>query len=105
MDLRLDDKVVLVTGGSRGIGKAIATECAQSGAKVMITARKREELEKAVVDMPGEAAIFAGNVGSPDDAHECVAATLDRFGRLDVLVNNAATNPYFGPLIDADLPR
>jgi NAD(P)-dependent dehydrogenase (short-subunit alcohol dehydrogenase family) len=105
MDVRLDGRVALVTGGSRGIGLAIAQELAASGARVMISSRKAEVLEAAAATMAGEAAWFAANAGDPDDAAACVAATVERFGSVDVLVNNAATNPYMGKTIDIDRPR
>ena len=105
MEIRLDGKVALVTGASKGIGKAIAAEYAASGARVMLSSRKEEGLKEAASEMKGEVEIFAANAGDPDQAEACIAATLDRLGGLDILVNNAATNPYMGPVIDADLPR
>jgi NAD(P)-dependent dehydrogenase (short-subunit alcohol dehydrogenase family) len=105
MDLRLDGKVALVTGGSRGIGRAIAAALAESGAAVMISSRKAAALEEAAADLPGQVGWFAANAGDPEAAAACVAATVDRFGALDILVNNAATNPYLGPLIDIDQAR
>jgi NAD(P)-dependent dehydrogenase (short-subunit alcohol dehydrogenase family) len=104
MDLRLDGKTAVVTGGSRGIGKAIAAAFAAAGAQVMITARKAETLQQAAAEIGG-VAWFAAHAGEPDGADACVRETLKRFGRLDILVNNAATNPYAGPLIDVDVPR
>jgi NAD(P)-dependent dehydrogenase (short-subunit alcohol dehydrogenase family) len=105
MDVRLDDRVALITGGSRGIGLAIAQEYARSGARVMISSRKADVLEAAVATIDGDAAWFAANAGDPAEADACVAATMERFGRVDVLVNNAATNPYMGKTIDIDRPR
>jgi NAD(P)-dependent dehydrogenase (short-subunit alcohol dehydrogenase family) len=105
MDLRLDGRVAIVTGGSRGIGKGIARAYAEAGARVMITSRKAEDLERAAAEIGAGVAWHAANAGDPEAAAACVEATLERFGRLDVLVNNAATNPYAGPLIDVDLPR
>jgi NAD(P)-dependent dehydrogenase (short-subunit alcohol dehydrogenase family) len=105
MDLRLDGKVALVTGASKGIGLAIATTFAESGAKVMLSSRKQEALEKAAAGIDGDVAVYAANAGEPDQAEACVAATIERFGGLDILVNNAAANPYMGPAIDIDLSR
>ena len=105
MDVRLDGRVALITGGSRGIGLAIAQEMAASGARVMISSRKADGLEAAVATLDGEGAWFAANAGDPSDAAACVAATVERFGAVDILVNNAATNPYMGKTIDIDRPR
>jgi NAD(P)-dependent dehydrogenase (short-subunit alcohol dehydrogenase family) len=105
MELRLDGKVALVTGASKGIGKAIAAEFAASGASVMISSRKPEALESAAAEMKGEVAWHAANAGRPDEAEAAIDATIERFGALDILVNNAATNPYMGPAIDIDLGR
>ena len=103
--LSLRGRTALVTGGSRGIGKAIAESFARAGANVMISSRKAEELEAAAADIGHGAKWCAANVGRPEDAEAAVDATLAAFGALDVLVNNAATNPYAGPTIDIDLPR
>jgi NAD(P)-dependent dehydrogenase (short-subunit alcohol dehydrogenase family) len=105
MELRLDGKVALVTGGSRGIGKAIAAAYAAAGARVMISSRKEDALKEAASTMAGEVEWYAANAGDEDQAAACVAATVERLGGLDILVNNAATNPYMGPLIDIDRGR
>ena len=105
MELRLDGKAAVVTGGSRGIGLGIARAYAEAGAGVMITSRKADALAEAAASIGGDVAWHAGNVGDPEAAEACVEATLARFGRLDVLVNNAAANPYAGPTIDVDLAR
>jgi NAD(P)-dependent dehydrogenase (short-subunit alcohol dehydrogenase family) len=105
VEIRFDGQVALVTGSSRGIGLAIASELAASGARVMLSSRKAEALEAAAAGIDGEVAWFAANAGEPEQAEACIAATMDRFGAVDLLVNNAATNPYMGPTIDIDLPR
>jgi len=105
MELRLDGKVAIVTGGSRGIGKSIAQTFVAAGAQVMITSRKAEACEAAVKEI-GEGAHFeAGHIGKEEDMHRVVEATLDRLGRIDILINNAATNPYAGPIIEIDRAR
>jgi NAD(P)-dependent dehydrogenase (short-subunit alcohol dehydrogenase family) len=100
MDLRLDGKVAIVTGGSRGIGKAIAAAFVASGAAVMIASRKQPSLEAAAAEIGGDVAWQVANAGNPEDATATVAATLERFGRLDILVNNAGTSPHLGPLME-----
>jgi NAD(P)-dependent dehydrogenase (short-subunit alcohol dehydrogenase family) len=103
--LGLTGKVALVTGASKGIGAAIARIYAEHGAAVMLSSRKIDALEATAATIDGDTAVFAANVGRPDEAQACVAATIERFGGLDILVNNAAANPYYGPTIDIDLPR
>ena len=102
---RIDGKVALVTGGSRGIGLGIARAFVAAGAQVMITGRKEPSLEEAAREIGGKIAFRAGHAGRPEDIEATVAETVERFGRVDILVNNAATNPYAGPTIDVDLPR
>jgi len=109
MEIRLDGKVALVTGASRGIGAAIASAFAEAGASVMLSSRKVDALRSAAdaIAPTGGARleVFAANAGDPDAAEACVAATVERLGGLDILVNNAATNPYMGRMIEIDLPR
>jgi NAD(P)-dependent dehydrogenase (short-subunit alcohol dehydrogenase family) len=105
MQVSMEGKVALVTGGSRGIGKAIAATLAASGAKVMITSRKLDALQAAAAEMAGDVEVYAGNAGDPEVARACVSATIERFGGLDVLVNNAATNPYYGATLGVDEGR
>jgi NAD(P)-dependent dehydrogenase (short-subunit alcohol dehydrogenase family) len=104
-DLDLSGKVALVTGASKGIGAAIAKALGEHGASVMLSSRKIEALEEAAKGIDGDTAVFAANAGRPEEAAACVAATIERFGGLDILVNNAATNPYYGPTVEIDLPR
>jgi NAD(P)-dependent dehydrogenase (short-subunit alcohol dehydrogenase family) len=103
--LDLTGKVALVTGASKGIGAAIARIYAEHGASVMLSSRKIEALEATAATIEGDTAVFAANAGRPEQAQAAVAATITRFGGLDILVNNAAANPYYGPAIDIDLPR
>ena len=105
MELRLDNKVAIVTGGSRGIGKAIATVMAAAGAQVMIVSRKADACEAAAAEIGNGCAWMAGNVGDPELPVAVCAAAVEQFGKIDILVNNAATNPYAGPMIDVDLAR
>jgi NAD(P)-dependent dehydrogenase (short-subunit alcohol dehydrogenase family) len=102
MQVSLGGKVALVTGGSRGIGKAIAQGFVDAGASVMISSRKQDRLDAAAAEIGGDVATFAANAGDVDAARACVEATIERFGRLDVLVNNAATNPYYGATLGVD---
>lgn len=105
MELSLAGKVALVTGASRGIGKAIAQAFAGAGASVLLSSRKQGALEAAAADIGGDIEVVAANAGDPEQAATAVARCVERFGALDILVNNAATNPYFGPAIDIDLDR
>ena len=98
-DLR--NQVAIVTGSSRGIGEAIARRVAEHGARVVIASRKLEACEQvaqAIRAAGGEAHALAFHAGQREAPAQLVAATVERFGRVDLLVNNAATNPYFGPL-------
>ena len=102
----MDGKVALVTGASKGIGRAIATALASAGADVLITSRKPDGLTAASDALNasggGRVAWFAANAGDPDQAAACVANAMEVFGRVDVLVNNAAANPYMGPMLGID---
>jgi NAD(P)-dependent dehydrogenase (short-subunit alcohol dehydrogenase family) len=111
MEIALNQKTALVTGGSRGIGLAVAARFAEAGARVMLASRSAQALVEAAAGLvaagvPEERVDWTvAHVGKPEDARACVAATVQRFGSLDVLVNNAGTNPYFGPMIDLDVAR
>lgn len=105
MEISLDGKVALVTGASKGIGKAIAATLAHSGAKVMLVSRKLDGLQAAAAEIGGDTEVYAANAGDVDAAQACVSATIERFGGLDILVNNAATNPYFGSTLGVDPGR
>jgi NAD(P)-dependent dehydrogenase (short-subunit alcohol dehydrogenase family) len=106
MQLDLEGRVALVTGASRGIGFAIARELADAGATVMLSARNTDALEKAAAELGARNGNVVGwqraDVADTADAKACVAETVARFGGLDVLVNNAGTNPHYGPLVDTD---
>lgn len=99
-------RTALVSGASRGIGKAVAAELAARGANVVITARKPEPLEEAAAELRATGAsvlAVAGNSGDADAREEQVRAAVDTFGSLDVLVNNTGINPVYGDLMTADL--
>ncbi|TMQ09291.1 MAG: glucose 1-dehydrogenase [Deltaproteobacteria bacterium] len=97
----LKDKVIVITGASRGIGEAIARACVDAGAKVALASRKQADLDSVASSLPADRAVaLACHTGKPDDVDAMFARAVERFGRVDGLVNNAATNPYFGPLID-----
>jgi NAD(P)-dependent dehydrogenase (short-subunit alcohol dehydrogenase family) len=100
-DFSLESKVALITGGSRGIGEAIAEVFIEAGASVMLTSRREDGLRAAVERLPaGTADFFVSNSSDPEAGEASVAATMARFGRVDILVNNAATNPAAVPLVE-----
>jgi len=99
----MDGKAAVITGGSKGIGKGIAQAFVDAGANVLITARKPDVLEAAVAELGPNASWTAGHTGKPEDGERVIAECIERYGSCDVLVNNAATNPWAGPLIDAPL--
>ncbi len=100
--INLDGKVAIVSGASRGIGEAIALAFADAGAKLVVSSRKLEgvaAVAKQIEDRGGEALALAAHVGRPAECHALVDKTIERFGHVDVLVNCAGTNPYFGPML------
>jgi NAD(P)-dependent dehydrogenase (short-subunit alcohol dehydrogenase family) len=102
----LDGKIALVSGASRGIGAAIAQLLAQQGAHVIVSSRKLEGCEavaRAIRDQGGQATAMACHTGDLVQIKEEFAAIRQQFSRLDILVNNAATNPQFGHVLDTDL--
>ena len=101
----LAGRAALVTGASRGIGLGIARHLLARGAAVTITARKQAELDEAAasLDAPDRVLALVGNTGDAASRAHAVDATVERFGSLDVLVNNTGINPQYGPLVHADL--
>lgn len=99
--LRLDGKVAIVTGGTRGIGFATATTLARAGAKVVVSSRKAEHVEQAATALRDEGLDVTGvvaHMGTMDDVRGLAARTVEAYDGIDIIVNNAATNPVFGPL-------
>jgi NAD(P)-dependent dehydrogenase (short-subunit alcohol dehydrogenase family) len=101
----LTGRVAIVTGASRGIGQAVAQTLAAAGAKVALASRKQESLDKVVAEIQGrggQAIAIAAHTGETAAVRALVAQVVERWGGVDILVNNAATNPHFGPLLTAD---
>jgi NAD(P)-dependent dehydrogenase (short-subunit alcohol dehydrogenase family) len=110
VDTGLDGSVALVTGASRGIGAATALALAREGARVALVSRRQDGVDAAAAaireHVPGADVLpLAAHVADTDAAAAACAATVQRLGGLDVLVNNAGTNPYYGPLVDLDAAR
>ncbi|MCZ4127867.1 SDR family oxidoreductase [Stutzerimonas balearica] len=102
----LDDKIAFVSGASRGIGEAIAKLLAQQGAHVIVSSRKIDGCQAvadAIVEAGGKASAIACHIGEMEQISAVFAQIRERFGRLDILVNNAATNPQFCHILDTDL--
>jgi NAD(P)-dependent dehydrogenase (short-subunit alcohol dehydrogenase family) len=102
-----ETRTALVTGASRGIGRATAELFAAEGCNVVLTSRRQEALDEVAASLLEtypkiEVLAHAAHAAEPDQAAACVDAAMARFGRIDVLVNNAGTNPYFGPMVDLD---
>ncbi len=97
----LTGRVAVVTGSSKGIGEAMARGLAEFGASVVISSRKQEAVDAVAAAYRAdglEATGIACHVGDPDSRRRLIEQTIAKYGRLDILINNAATNPYFGPI-------
>lgn len=102
----LNGKVAILTGASKGIGEAMATALAAAGAKVVVSSRNQESVDKVAGEIKAkgfEATGIACHVGEEDQLHNLVAKTKEIYGGIDILINNAAINPTFGPLAETDL--
>jgi dehydrogenase/reductase SDR family member 4 len=102
---QLTGKVAIITGASKGIGEAMAQMLASQGAKVVVNSRKQEavdEVANTINTEGGEAIGVAGQVGNKEDCQHIFDAAMQAFGRVDILINNAATNPVFGPVENTD---
>ena len=102
---RLDDKVAIITGASKGIGKAIARALGQQGAKIVIASRKQEAVDETAKEFIAEGIDAIGitaHMGDNLQIKSLVEQTIKHFGGIDIIVNNAATNPSFGPILQTD---
>jgi len=105
VNFKLDGKVALISGASRGIGESIAVALAQYGAHTILVSRKidaLEEVAKEIRDKGGKADSIACHMGEVAQIEAMFKQVREKFGRLDILINNAATNPFFGEMINAD---
>lgn len=105
MNFNLENKIALVTGASKGIGEAIAIAFASNGAKVVINSRKQDELDKVAEKIRlagGECIGVAANTGDLSALTSLVEKTVEKYGGIDIVVNNAAANPAFGPVVQTE---
>jgi NAD(P)-dependent dehydrogenase (short-subunit alcohol dehydrogenase family) len=103
--VNLENKVAIVSGASRGIGEAIALAFADAGARVVVSSRKLDSVSavaEQIKERGHEALALAAHIGNTDQCRELIGKTVEAFGKVDVLVNCAATNPFFGPMLDID---
>ena len=105
MQQTFEGRTAVVTGASRGIGLAVARAWHDGGGNVVLTARKAESAQAAAIEVGERAVGIGAHVTSEEAAANCLKSTLDRFGRIDLLVNNAGTNPAYGPVVDQDHGR
>lgn len=101
----LTGKVAIITGASRGIGQSIAEWYAEAGAKVVLASRKQDALDavaEAIKAKGGDAIGIAAHTGKKETLQALVDKTVETYGTVDILVNNAATNPHFGPMLEAE---
>jgi NAD(P)-dependent dehydrogenase (short-subunit alcohol dehydrogenase family) len=101
----LSGKVAIITGASKGIGEAIAEMYAAAGARVIISSRKQEAVDnvaESIIKKGGQAKAIACHMGSENDIARLVAETIAAYGTIDIVVNNAAVNPVFGPVVETD---
>lgn len=102
----LTGKVAIVTGASKGIGEAMARGMAEFGAKVVVSSRKQEAVDAVAAAFQKDGLEATGiecHVAKPDHRENLVQKTLEKYGRIDILINNAGTNPYFGPIVNMSL--
>ena len=105
VNFSLEGKVALVAGGSRGIGEASAIALAEAGADVVVSSRKLPELEKVAEEIRARGRrglALAAHIGKEEESRSLVEKVKAEFGRIDILLNNAGTNPYYGPILDAE---
>ncbi len=101
----LTDKVAIITGASKGIGKAIAHALGAHGARVVVSSRNQEAVDEVAVELSSagiEARGIAAHMGEPENIRQLVDHAVEEFGGVDILINNAATNPVFGPVLMTD---